>query len=49
MDLDVLKKKVSAFRGEGGKTRITSDDLLMEILSAWERWTGPVSGFYKGI
>lgn len=49
MDMEVLKKKISTFRGEGGRVRITSDDLLMEILSAWEQWTGAASGFYTAI
>lgn len=49
MDLEVLKKKISTFRGDGGRVRITEDDLLMEILRAWEQWTGPTSGFYTSI
>lgn len=49
MDLEILKKKISTFRGEGGRVSITDDHLLLEILSAWERWTGPASGFYSAI
>jgi hypothetical protein len=49
VDLEVLKKKISTFRGEGGRVRITEDGLLMEILFAWEQWTGPASGFYSAI
>jgi len=49
MDLEVLKKKISTFRGDGGKVRITDDMLLLEILSEWEKWTGPADGFYKAI
>jgi hypothetical protein len=49
MDLEVLKKKISTFRGEGGRVRITDDHLLMEILAAWEQWIGPASGFYGAI
>ena len=49
MDLEVLKKKISTFRGEGGRVRITDERLLMEILAAWEQWTGPASGFYSAI
>ena len=49
MDLEVLKKKISTFRGEGGRVRITDDHLLLEILSEWEKWTGPSDGFYKAI
>ncbi len=49
MDLEVLKKKVSTFRGDGGRVKITDDHLLLEILSEWEKWTGPADGFYKAI
>lgn len=47
MDLEVLKKKISSFRTDSGRVRSVSDDLLMEILSAWEQWTGPAAGFSK--
>lgn len=49
VDLEVLKKKISTFRGDGGRVRITDDGLLMEILFSWEQWTGPADGFYKAI
>ena len=49
MDLEILKKKVSTYKGEGGRVSITSDELLIEILMAWEQWTGPASGFYKAL
>ena len=45
MELEVLKKKLSTFRGEGGRIRGVSDDLLLEILSAWEQWTGAAKHF----
>lgn len=49
MDLEVLRKKISTFRGEAGRVRITDDHLLLEILSEWEKWTGAADGFYKAI
>jgi len=49
MDLDVLKKRISTYKGEGGRVSISSDELLMEVLSAWEQWTGPARGFYTAI
>ena len=49
MDMEVLKKKISTYRGPGGRVRITSEDLLLEILIAWENWTGPSSGFYSAM
>ncbi len=46
MELEILKKKISTFRGVGGRVRIADDQLFMEILHAWEQWTGPMTGFY---
>ena len=49
MDLEMLKKKVSTYRSDDGKVRNVGDDLLMEILVAWEQWTGPAKGFYTAL
>ena len=49
MELEVLKKKLSTYRGEGGKVTNVSNDLLLEILAAWEEWTGAAHAFYTGI
>ena len=49
MDIEILKKKISTFRGEGGRVRITDEALLMEILLAWEQWKGPIKKFYQAI
>ncbi len=49
MDLAILKKKISTYKTEGGYLKGVSDELLIEILLAWELWTGPVSGFYSGL
>src|ERR1035438_10012082 len=49
MDLTILKKKMSTYRTEGGYIKNVSDELLIEILQAWESWSGPASGFYGAI
>jgi hypothetical protein len=49
MDLEVLKRKISTFRGDGGRVKINDDGLLMEILSSWEQWTGASKDFYRAI
>lgn len=49
MDLGILKKKISTFKTVGGRLTKVNDDLLIDILSAWENWTGPASGFYSAI
>lgn len=49
MELGSLKKKLSSFKYEDGCLRNVSNDLLMEILSAWEQWSGPACKFYTSI
>ena len=49
MELEILRKKLSSFRGEGGRIRNVSDDLLLEVLTAWEEWTGTAKEFYTRI
>lgn len=49
MDMEVLKKKISTFRGDGGAVRITDDHLYMEILQAWEQWKGTSKDFFRTI
>lgn len=49
MDLGILRKKLSTYRSQSGKLMNVSDELLVEILLAWEQWTGPASGFYTAL
>lgn len=49
MDLVILKKKISSFKTPTGKVTKVPDELVMEILHAWEKWSGPSSGFYAEI
>lgn len=49
MDLEVLKKKISSYRTDGGHLTKVPDELALEILVAWEEWTGTKTGFYSAI
>ncbi len=49
MDLTVLRKKIDSYRTPAGKITNLPNELLAEILYAWEQWTGPAAGFYKSI
>ena len=49
MELEILKKKLSSYRTEGGHLRNVSDELALELLNAWEQWTGPASGFASSV
>jgi hypothetical protein len=47
MDLTVLAKKISSYRTPKGRITKLPNELLGEILHAWEQWNGTPSGFYK--
>ena len=49
MDLEILKKRISTYRTQGGQVRVTDSALLMEVLLAWEQWTGPATGFASAL
>ena len=49
MELEILRKKLSSFRGEGGRIRKVSNEMLLEVLNAWELWPGSARDFYNGI
>jgi hypothetical protein len=46
MDQTILKKRLSTFRNDEGRLVRVSDELLMDILRAWENWTGSGKDFY---
>ncbi len=49
MEMEILRKKISTYRGEGGRITKLPDEVGLEILTAWEQWTGSMSGFYVAI
>lgn len=49
MEIEVLKKKISTYRSPKGRVSKLSDDLLYEVLLAWENWTGSRLSFYSAI
>lgn len=49
MDNIILKKRLSSFRTEKGMFTKISDDLLVDILRAWEAWTGNSKEFYQSL
>lgn len=44
-----LKKKLSTYVTESGRLQNVSDELLYEVLTAWEAWTGTGTEFYRSI
>ena len=49
MEVSTLKKKLSTYLTESGRLKNVSDELLCEILTGWEEWTGTATDFYKTI
>ena len=49
MELEILKKKLSSYRTEGGYLKNVSDELAIEVLLKWEQWTGPAKGFSSAV
>lgn len=49
MDLSLLSKKISSYRTPKGRITNIPDELLGEILHAWEQWKGTGNGFYSAL
>ena len=49
MDHVSLHKKLSTFVTDKGYFKNVSDDVLYEVLVAWENWTGTSKEFYRSI
>jgi hypothetical protein len=49
MDLVTLKKKLSTYTSDKGYLKKVSEDVLYEVLNAWEQWTGPSKDFYRSL
>jgi hypothetical protein len=48
-DLSILKKRLSTFRTSKGMIKNVSDELLVDILRAWESWPGTSKEFYQSL
>ena len=49
MDFVTLKKKLSTYVSAKGYLTNVSDEVLYEVLVAWENWTGSSKEFYRGL
>jgi hypothetical protein len=47
MDVVVLKKRLNTFKTGGGKITKVSDEVIMELLRAWEQWPGTSAELYR--
>ena len=49
MDNITLKKKLSTYVSDKGYLKGVSDEVLYEVLVAWENWTGSAVEFYRSL
>ena len=49
MDNIILKKRLSSYVTSKGYLKNVADDVLYEILLAWENWTGSSKEFYRSV
>ena len=47
MDNAILKKRLNTFKSGSGKLRKVNDDVVMEVLRAWENWPGSAADLYR--
>ncbi len=49
MDHTILKKRLETYKTSNGKFRNVADDVLIDVLRAWESWNGSSGDFYSEI
>lgn len=49
MELEILKKRLGTYRNARDQVRNVPDELLLEVLTSWERWSGTTREFYRQI
>lgn len=49
MELEILRKKLDTYRTSAGRLTKIPDELAIDILFAWEQWTGPPKSFYSAL
>lgn len=49
MDNTVLKKRLSTFKSAQGHLRTISDEVILDVLKAWEQWPGSTADLYRDL
>lgn len=49
MDLEFIKKRVKTYQSSAGKISGVPDEVLGEVLHAWEQWNGTAKKFGKAL
>ena len=49
MDHTVLKKRLNTFKSGKGTLRDVADEVVLEVLRAWENWPGTAADLYRDL
>ena len=49
MDFTVLKKRLSTFKTQKGTLSRVSEEVIVDVLRAWESWSGTSKEFYQNL
>ena len=49
MEIEVLGKRLDTYRDKRGRIVNVPDELRLEVLTAWEHWTGKSADFYRAL
>ncbi len=49
MDNSILKKRLMTYMSGSGKLKNVGDDVVMEVLRAWENWPGTSADLYRDL
>ncbi len=49
MNNSVLRKRLSTFKSAQGHLRTISDEVILDVLKAWEQWPGATADLYRDL
>lgn len=49
METSVLKKRLNTFKSSNGTLRNISDEVIIDVLRAWEHWSGSSADLYRDL
>lgn len=49
MDNSVLRKRLSTFKSAQGHLRTISDEVILDVLKAWEQWPSSTADLYRDL
>ena len=49
MDCTVLRKRLNTYKSSEGRLQNMSDEVIMDVLRAWENWPGSTADLYRDL